>query len=81
MSDFQSLHLFIKQYPYFVNLDVKFGSSGDSMIHNTLLNLKVNEWLLEAIGERDVDWVWTITEGRFYFRTEENRIKFILRWA
>lgn len=45
-------------------------------------NLKLGQWLLYNIGENHKCWEWWWIAGyyKFEFKTEENKVKFILRW-
>lgn len=37
-------------------------------------------WLESEIGERDIEWDYWFTNHSFFFKTEENKVKFILKW-
>ncbi len=40
----------------------------------------LTKWLLAEIGIADRDWRYMWLNGHLYFKTEEDRFKFILRW-
>ena len=40
----------------------------------------LTKWLLEEIGIADRDWAYNWMNSKLYFKTEEDRVKFILRW-
>ncbi len=40
----------------------------------------LRNWLELEIGEEEVDWSYVWGLNIFYFKREEDKIKFILRW-
>lgn len=51
--------------------------------YNQVDNIAILQWVESNIGYHTTDWVWW-TPGPvsyFYCKTEENKVKFALRWA
>ncbi len=67
-------------HEYCVDLYVKYATREESEIRDTLLPIYMLEWLEAEVGERDVDWIWLIEQEKFAFKTEQGKVKFILRW-
>ena len=65
---------------YFVDLPVEYATCKESEIRNTLLPICMLEWLEAEIGERGKEWIWSILKDKFWFQTEQDKVKFILRW-
>lgn len=41
----------------------------------------VTKWLLENIGIVNQDWEYQWYRSKMHFKTEEDKVKFILRWT
>lgn len=46
-------------------------------------NADIKDWVKRNIGIHKIDWVWWGPESisYFYCKTEENKVKFGLRWV
>ena len=40
----------------------------------------LTKWLMENIGVADQNWAYNWMTSKLYFETEEDKVKFILRW-
>ena len=57
--------------------------------HRVIFDYSINDrcrilhWVESNIGSHTKDWIWLETSQKsfFYFKTEENKVKFALRWA
>lgn len=42
--------------------------------------IAMDNWLWNEIGEEEVDWEWGQQANYVFFYSEEDKVKFILRW-
>ena len=55
------------------------GLGGDYLDRIKVVNLR-RDWLDHEVGIENINWCYDWMWSAFYFRTEEDRVKFILRW-
>lgn len=70
----------IESHPYDLDLimhnDVTLGFCCDMKDFELVIKSEVQEWL----DENDISVKFSVYFGIFYFKTDEERVKFILKW-
>lgn len=70
------------QTPNFLLSEIESRIQDNDKIEITNLNYDSIRWLLDNVGYFNINWFYRNINGykTIYFKTEEDRVKFILRW-
>lgn len=68
--------------PLLYNVTLKIGAHPRKNV--ALTYTQISDWLTSNIGEEKIDWEWYYiglqNSWQFKFNTEEDKVKFILKW-